>query len=96
MEKVKSPTIRINQELKEGKYSNFVRVAHTPFDFFMDFGIGVPEEVEINVFTRVIMSPSHAKAFLHALEDNVRKYETSFGVIPVSKEKQHSPYGEIV
>lgn len=93
---MKSPKIKIENDLKEGKYSNFVRVAHTPYEFLIDFGMGIPEEMEINISSRIIMSPSHAKAFLRAIEDNIRKYETSFGTIPVVKEGHNTPFGEIV
>jgi Protein of unknown function (DUF3467) len=43
-------------------------------------------ETEISVEQRsvshIVMSPQHTKAFLNALQDNVRKYEAQFGEIP--------------
>jgi hypothetical protein len=36
-----------------------------------------------NVNSRIIMAPEHAKRLLKALEDNVSKYENSFGEINI-------------
>jgi hypothetical protein len=61
-------------------YSNMVNIIHGPFDFTINFAqISPPTGTAV---ARVIMSPQHAKAFLNALNDNVRKYEDVHGKIP--------------
>jgi len=66
-----------------GTYSNTVRISHTPFEFVIDFGRTLPNQPElIKIVERIVMSPQHTKAFLQALEENMRRYEAQFGAIP--------------
>jgi hypothetical protein len=66
-----------------GTYSNTVRISHTPFEFVIDFGRTLPDQPElIRIVERIVMSPQHTKAFLQALEENMRRYEAQFGAIP--------------
>jgi len=37
------------------------------------------------VKSRIIMAPMHAKTLMMALQDNIRKYESKFGEIKVTK-----------
>lgn len=64
-----------------GDYANFARIAHTPGDFVIDFGQHVAEQQTVAMKRRIIMSPVNVKSLLRALEENVRKYEESFGPI---------------
>jgi hypothetical protein len=64
----------------EPVYSNMVNIIHGPFDFTINFVQVSPPTG--TVVSRVIMSPQHAKAFLNALNDNIRKYENVHGKIP--------------
>ena len=43
-----------------------------------------PQAPKAVVRARVINSPKHMKRLLHALQDNVAKYEAQFGKIDVS------------
>ncbi len=90
MPKEKSTT-ELNLEMSEsarlGEYSNFVKIQHSAIDFRLDFAKIVPEDNTIYVHTRLFMSPIHAKLFAKALEDNIEKYEKSFGVIQLKVEK---------
>jgi hypothetical protein len=44
------------------------------------------------VTARVIVSPGHMKRILAALQDNIAKYENSFGTIQIAEE----PKGKIL
>jgi len=81
----------LNTEMSEnarlGEYSNFVKIQHSAIDFRLDFAKILPEDNTIYVHTRLFMSPIHAKLFAKALEDNIEKYEKSFGVIQLKIEK---------
>ena len=82
--------IKIEDEAVKGKYSDVVRITHTPYTFIIEFAQLIPpaEEGEaptVSVHTRIVMSPQHAKAMLLALQDNVKKWETSFGEIKLPK-----------
>ena len=73
--------IELNQEVSEGEYANFVVVTHSPAEFVMDFTKILPGVTKARVHSRVIMAPQHAKAFLTALGDNIKRYEESNGKI---------------
>ena len=69
--------IELNEEVSEGEYANFVVVTHSPAEFVMDFTKILPGVTKAKVHSRVIMAPQHAKAFLTALGDNIKRYEES-------------------
>jgi len=73
--------IELNQEVSEGEYANFVVVTHSPAEFVMDFTKILPGVTKARVHSRVIMAPQHAKAFLAALSDNIKRFEKSNGEI---------------
>lgn len=65
-------------------YANSVQVRVNVWDFFLVFGTlqqQTPEEVEVNNFQGVYLSPQQAKALLSILEQNVVNYEKTFGEI---------------
>ena len=64
-----------------GDYANFVRIAHAPGDFSLDFGQHVPEQGTVAMKRRIIMSPVNVKNLLRALTENVKKYEERYGTI---------------
>ena len=78
-----SPTYR------EG-YANSVQIRVNLWDFLLLFGIvnqTAPEEVAIQNFQGIYLSPPQAKALLNVLQQNVTQYETAFGEIKL--EQQH-------
>ena len=62
-----------------GVYSNVVRIAHSRFEFLLDFGQVTPERKEAVIRARVIMSPHHAKALSKLLTQKVHEYEEKNG-----------------
>lgn len=73
------PTLRMPEGV-QSKYSNMARISHTPSEMVFDFAImlpGVPPEV----VSRVLMSPVGAKMFLQAVNENIKRYEATFGEI---------------
>lgn len=79
----KKITIQVDPGVEKGIYSNTVAVMHSDSEVLLDFGIFVPGRNVIRVGSRIIMNPKHAKLFLHALVENIRKYEEKFGEIRV-------------
>jgi hypothetical protein len=73
--------IEINDETAEGIYSNLVLITHSPAEFVFDFARMLPGKPKAKVYTRIIKAPQHAKSFLLALQDNIRKYEEQHGEI---------------
>jgi len=84
-EKGKSKKNQINIELKEdvaqGTYSNLAIITHSSSEFVLDFVRVMPGIPKAEVKSRVILTPEHAKRLLHALTENVEKYEKAHGPI---------------
>ncbi|WP_017732371.1 DUF3467 domain-containing protein [Nafulsella turpanensis] len=76
--------IELSEEVAEGVYSNLAMVAHSNSEFVLDFIRLMPGVPKAKVKARVIITPEHALRLLNALNDNIQKYETSFGPIKES------------
>ena len=73
--------IELGENEAEGIYSNLVLITHSPAEFIFDFARVVPGKPKAKVYARIIKAPQHAKSFLMALQDNIRKYEEQHGEI---------------
>jgi hypothetical protein len=73
--------LELDKETARGRYANMALIAHTRDEFILDFALAYPGQPPM-VNSRIITSPQHAKALLKSLEDNIRRYEARFGVIP--------------
>jgi flagellar protein FlaG len=65
-------------------YANSVQVRLSVWDFFLVFGTleqQAPDQVHIQNFQGVYLSPQQAKALLNVLGHNVAQYEQTFGPI---------------
>jgi hypothetical protein len=81
------PNIRLVNapEYRDG-YANSVQVRVSVWDFLLVFGRLQPlttQEVEVQNFQGIYLSPQQAKALLTILEQNVRQYEGTFGEIKI-------------
>jgi hypothetical protein len=75
-------------------YANSVQVRMSVWDFFLVFGTmhqESPDEVKIENFQGIYLSPQQAKALLNVLSHNLAQYEQTFG--PLALEPQFSPPG---
>src|SRR5215470_13051775 len=79
------PNIRlINATDYRDSYANSVQIRVSVWDFLLVFGRLQPvtaQEVEVQNFQGIYLSPQQAKALLTILEQNVRQYEGTFGEI---------------
>lgn len=73
--------LELSPETAQGKYANFAVISHSPNEFVFDFAAAYPSQPSALVVSRVVTNPRHAKAFLRALEENLRRYEANFGTI---------------
>jgi hypothetical protein len=65
-------------------YANSVQVRVNLWDFLLLFGRvnqTAPDNVSIQNFQGIFVSPQQAKALLNVLQQNVTQYETAFGEI---------------
>ena len=76
--------IEIGDKEWEGVYSNFVIITHSGSEFVLDFARMLPGAQKAKVFSRIIMTPQHAKALLGTLETNIKRYETDNGEIKLA------------
>ena len=68
-----------------GVYANLMMVSHRKEEFILDF-LFVPPQQQVGAQTaalrsRVITTPEHAKRIIRALQENIQRYEASFGAI---------------
>jgi hypothetical protein len=73
--------IELSEDVAEGIYSNLVMIAHSPEEFILDFIRVMPGVPQAKVRSRIIVTPQHAKRLLHALADNIERYERAYGEI---------------
>lgn len=81
--------IELSEEVAEGVYSNLAIISHSPSEFVVDFIRIVPNVSKAKVKSRVILTPQHAKRLMRALQDNINKYESQFGMI---EEPEQPPF----
>lgn len=93
----KNQTQQINVELgekeAEGIYSNLALITHSPAEFVFDFTRMLPGVPKAKVYARIIMTPQHAKSFLLALQENIKKFEEQFGEVNVMTEQRPKTFG---
>ncbi len=87
--------IELPPEIANGRYANLAVISHGPAEVFLDFITVAPNMPQAKVQSRIIMTPENAKNLLFALNDNIQKYEQTFGEIkrtmPVNQPKNGNP-----
>jgi len=76
-------TIRIvlDENVAQGQYVNFANIIHSQSEFVIDLGRVVPGRDDVKIYSRVILTPLHAKQFLEALGHNIVLFEQKYGEI---------------
>ena len=82
--------IEVPAEIADGIYSNLAVINHSVSEFVVDFINIMPGVPKAQVKARIILTPQHAKKFLRALEENIRRFEATHGSI---KEYNEPPQG---
>jgi hypothetical protein len=86
--------IELGEKESEGVYSNLALMTHSPAEFIIDFARIVPGAQKAKVYSRIIMTPQHAKSLLEVLEKNVKAFEEKHG--PIRKAgPEDQPKGDI-
>ena len=83
--------IELSEEIAEGIYSNLAMIAHSNSEFVIDFIRLMPGVPKAKVKSRIVITPEHAKRLLSALNDNITKYESTFGPIKKTDETPKFP-----
>jgi hypothetical protein len=77
--------IKVDEHVALGQYSNIAAIRHSKEEFIFDFAFIFPDGPQGKLIARIILSPSHVKRFMEALEANIKRYEESFGPITPSE-----------
>jgi Protein of unknown function (DUF3467) len=89
------PTVSMRKsEQYRDSYANSVQVRMSVWDFFLIFGTmhqPAAEQVNIENFQGIYLSPQQAKALASVLSHNIAQYEQTFG--PIALEPQFIPPG---
>lgn len=73
--------VEVKEPESEGIYSNMALIVHSPQEFVIDFARVTPGAQKARVYSRIIMTPAHAKMLHRALEENLKKFELAHGEI---------------
>ena len=73
--------IELDEKVAQGIYSNLAIINHSVSEFVVDFVTIIPGIQKSKVKSRIILTPQHAKRFLKALGDNVKRFENAHGEI---------------
>lgn len=71
--------LKADDDILKGRYCNMAQISHAKEEFILDFMSMFPPQAQL--VARVILSPGHTKRMLRALQENIEKYEGSFGKI---------------
>ena len=77
--------IEISEEIAEGEYANLAIITHSHAEFVVDFVRMMPGLPKAKVKSRIVLTPQHAKRLLHALADNLEKFEQVHGEIDLGE-----------
>ena len=69
------------QTLAQNPHANLAIITHSHAEFVIDFVNVMPGTPKSKVKSRIIFTPMHAKRFMKALAENVKKFETANGTI---------------
>lgn len=73
--------IELSADVADGIYSNLAIISHSPNEFIIDFVSIMPGVPKARVKSRIILTPQNAKRLLKALENNIKTFEKTHGII---------------
>ena len=75
--------VELPDDVAEGTYSNLILITHSASEFVLDFARVLPGGRKGKIYSRIVMTPQHAKALRELLDRNVSMYEDAHGAIRV-------------
>lgn len=87
--------IELKEDVAQGTYANLAVITHSSSEFIVDFVRVMPGVPKAGVKSRIVLAPEHAKRLLRALEENIGKYERTFGPIRLVDEQPILPMTNI-
>jgi hypothetical protein len=77
MAKDRRVSLRVPDRLLSGVYANQLLIRHTREEFVLDFVNRFPPQS--SVVARIVVSPGHLRRIIHALDDNLKRFESNHG-----------------
>ncbi len=87
--------IELKEDVAQGIYANLAVITHSSSEFIVDFVRVMPGIPKAGVKSRIVLAPEHAKRLLRALEENIGKYERTFGPIRLLDEQIIPPMTDL-
>lgn len=75
--------LRLELPKDSASYANTVIISNTQNELILDFVQIMPNDPRARIQHRVVMTPMHAKMFLHAFQRHMANYEAQHGEISV-------------
>ena len=76
-----SINIELPEAVAEGTYANLFLVSHSGSEFVLDCARILPGPPKGKVQARIVMTPAPARSLAAILQENIARYERSFGPI---------------
>ena len=76
-----SINLELDEIISQGIYSNLALINHSVSEFVIDFVNIMPGVPKAKVKSRVIMTPQNTKRLIHALNENIKKFEQIHGPV---------------
>jgi hypothetical protein len=70
---------RLATEEGQARYAHYFQVGHNAFEVVLEFGQHYEGSREPQIHTRIVATPTYAKAFLGLLSKAMAEYERTFG-----------------
>ena len=82
--------IELKEDVAKGTYANLAIITHSTSEFIIDFVSVLPGLPKAGVQSRIVMTPENAKRLMFALQDNMVKYERSFGTVKMPEQRTNN------
>lgn len=73
--------IKADEKDMVGNYANLAQISHRHDEFTLSFFYIFANVPQGKLLYNVVLSPSHAKRLLRAMQENIERYERLFGPI---------------
>jgi hypothetical protein len=80
--------VELDAAIANGVFVNLAMVNHTDAEFTLDLMYLQPQAPKAVVRARAILTPKHVKRLLHALQENLARYEERFGAVELGEAPQ--------
>ena len=79
----KNINVELREEDAEGIYANLALITHSASEFIIDFARLMPGLPKARIHSRIVMTPQNFKNLYRAIGENISRFETQHGTIPM-------------